>query len=136
MKILTIIPARGGSKRIPKKNIKNFCGKPLIAWTIESALKANKTSRVIVSTDDEEIATISINNGAEVPFLRSKKLAEDHTPGIEPVLDVISRINGYDWILLLQPTSPLRNENDIDSMIDFCMARKSLSTVSINKLQS
>ena len=136
MKILTVISARGGSKRIPKKNIKSFCGKQLIVWTIEAALKAKTTSRVIVTTDDKEIALIAKNNGAEVPFLRSKELAKDSTPGIDPVLDAISKINGYDWVLLLQPTSPLRNQRDIDNMIDFSLERNSLSTVSVNKLSS
>ena len=135
MKILTVISARGGSKRIPNKNIKNFCGKPLIAWTIEAALKSKNLDRIIVTTDNKKIASISENYGAEVPFLRPPYLAQDGTPGIDPVLHVISKISGYDWVLLLQPTSPLRDHNDINEMIDLSNTKKSPSFVSIsNKL--
>lgn len=76
---VAIIPARGGSKRIPGKNIKNFAGKPIIAWSISAAIKTNLFDRVIVSTDDEKIAHVSRKYGAEIPFIRPKKLADDHT---------------------------------------------------------
>ena len=76
---IAIIPARGGSKRIPRKNIKLFCGKPMIAWSIEAALNSECFEQVIVSTDDEEIASIARNYGADVPFVRPKNLADDQT---------------------------------------------------------
>ncbi|PCJ73209.1 MAG: pseudaminic acid cytidylyltransferase [Rhodobacteraceae bacterium] len=82
---IAIIPARGGSKRIPKKNIKMFCGKPMIAWSIEAALISGCFDRVIVSTDDQEIADVALHYGAEVPFLRPRDLSDDHT-GTTPVI--------------------------------------------------
>ncbi|EME5357382.1 pseudaminic acid cytidylyltransferase [Pseudomonas aeruginosa] len=82
---LAIIPARGGSKRIPRKNIKDFCGKPMIAWSIEAALKSGCFDKIVVSTDDIEIADIAREYGADVPFLRPKSLADDHT-GTLPVI--------------------------------------------------
>ena len=81
---LCIIPARGGSKFIPRKNIKEFCGKPIIVWSIEAAIKSECFDRIIVSTDDEEVATVSQKYGAEVPFLRPKELADDYV-GTIPV---------------------------------------------------
>lgn len=82
---IAIIPARGGSKRIPKKNIKPFCGKPMIAWSIEAALASRCFERVIVSTDDQEIADVALHYGAEAPFLRPRDLSDDHT-GTTPVI--------------------------------------------------
>ena len=82
---LCVIPARGGSKRIPKKNIKNFCGKPIILWSIEEAIKSKCFEKIIVSTDDEEIANLAKNYGAEVPFIRPKKLSGDRIETI-PVI--------------------------------------------------
>ncbi|BCB96329.1 acylneuraminate cytidylyltransferase [Dissulfurispira thermophila] len=117
--ILAIIPARGGSKGLPRKNIKPLLGKPLIAWTIEQALNSRYIDRLIVSTEDEEIAEISIKFGAEIPFLRPKELAKDDTPTIDVLIHLINNLNkSYDCILLLEPTSPLRKKNDIDVLID------------------
>ena len=82
---IAVIPARGGSKRIPRKNIKPFCGKPMIAWSIEAALKSECFEQVIVSTDDEEIASISQNYGADTPFVRPISMADSHT-GIGQVI--------------------------------------------------
>ena len=82
---LCVIPARGGSKRIPKKNIKNFCGKPIIAWSIEQAIKSKCFDKIIVSTDDKDIAKIAKSYGAEIPFVRPKKLSDDFT-GTTPVI--------------------------------------------------
>lgn len=82
---IAVIPARGGSKRIPKKNIKPFCGKPMIAWSIEAALASGCFDRVIVSTDDQKIADVALHYGAEVPFLRPRSLSDDHT-GTTPVI--------------------------------------------------
>jgi CMP-N-acetylneuraminic acid synthetase len=131
MKVLGLIPARAGSKRIPKKNIKFLCGKPLIAWTIETALKSTKLSNVIVSTDDEEIADIAKSYGANVPFMRPSHLSEDLTPGIAPALHALEHLPNYDVILLLQPTSPLRKNEDIDGIIKLFLEKKASSAVSV-----
>ena len=85
MKTIAVIPARGGSKRIPHKNIKNFCGKPIIAYSIEAAKKSHLFDKIIVSTDDEQIAQVARQYGAEIPFIRPKKLADDFT-GTHPVV--------------------------------------------------
>ena len=112
--IFGLISARGGSKGLPRKNIKLLSGKPLIAWTIEQALASKYLDRVLVSTDDKKIAEISKKYGAEVPFMRPKELAEDNAKGIEVVLHAIDWLNEndkqkqYDLIMLLQPTSTLR----------------------------
>lgn len=134
MKVLAIISARGGSKGIPGKNIKPLCGKPLLAWTIEAALQAQSIDRVVVSTEDEEIASVAKQFGAEVPFMRPLALAQDDTPGIEPVLHAIEQLPGYDWVLLLQPTSPLRSVEDIEAIIQFCREEGSPAAVSITEV--
>ncbi|CAA7603172.1 3-deoxy-manno-octulosonate cytidylyltransferase [Acididesulfobacillus acetoxydans] len=117
-RILGIIPARGGSKGIPRKNIRLLGGKPLLAWTIEAALEAGCLDRLILTTEDEEIAAVGRKYGCEVPFLRPAELAQDSTPGIEPVLHALRWLaerEGYrpDYVLLLQPTSPLRRAEQI-----------------------
>tara|TARA_R110001599_G_scaffold60939_3_gene169267 strand:+ start:35279 stop:35968 length:690 start_codon:yes stop_codon:yes gene_type:complete len=123
MKNLAIIPARKGSKGIPNKNIKKIAGKPLIAWTIESALQSKNVSRVIVSTDCEHIAEISKQYGAEVPFLRPAYLASD-TSATEPVVShTLKWLKEEDYyipdnIILLQCTSPFRNKKSIDNAIN------------------
>ena len=121
-KILAIIPARGGSKGIPRKNIRLLAGKPLIAYSIEAAVKSRYIDRVIVSTEDEEITEISKKYGAEV-IERPMELATDTAP-TEPVLEHVVKLlkehEDYrtDIIVLLQPTSPLRNSNHIDEALD------------------
>jgi CMP-N,N'-diacetyllegionaminic acid synthase len=131
MNILGLIPARGGSKGIPRKNLKNLCGKPLIAWTIEAALKSSMLSRVVVSTDDEEIAQVSRYYSADVPFLRPGELSGDSSSGISPVFHAIEQLPDFDSILLLQPTSPLRTTADIDGIINFAIAENVESVVSV-----
>ncbi len=131
MKILGLINARGGSKGIPRKNIRVIAGKPLIAWTIETALKSNKLADVIVSTDDIEIANVAKAYGAKVPFMRSPNLSKDETPGIAPVLDAIAKMPGFDAIMLLQPTSPLRSVNDILTCVQYAELWKANSVVSV-----
>jgi CMP-N,N'-diacetyllegionaminic acid synthase len=134
VKILAVIPARGGSKGIPRKNIKPLAGKPLIAWTIEAALQAQGIDRVIVSTEDEEIALVAKKLGAEVPFMRPLELAQDETPGIASVLHAIERLPDFDWVLLLQPTSPLRSVEDIEGVVQFCRDQAAQSAVSITEV--
>ena len=122
MKILAIIPARGGSKGVPRKNIKNLYGKPLIAWTIECAKNSKYLTKIIVSTDDEEIAKISEVCGAEVPFLRPLQFAKDNSPTIDSILHAIEFFEEkgefFDIIVLLQPTSPLKITLDVDKSIN------------------
>jgi CMP-N-acetylneuraminic acid synthetase len=119
--ILGLIPARGGSKRLPRKNIRSFLGKPLVAWTIEQAKKSKCLTRVVVTTEDREIAEISKKEGAEVPFLRPEELARDGSPTIDAVLHAVdwfeSRGEHFDIVALLEPTSPLRKSDDIDCAI-------------------
>ncbi len=131
MSILAIIPARGGSKAIPRKNIKALSGKPLIGWTIDAAKRSSCIDRLIVSTEDEEIASVARELGTDVPFLRPAELAADDTPGMAPVLHAISQLPDYEWILLLQPTSPLRTAEDIDGIWQFCQERGAQSSVSV-----
>jgi CMP-N-acetylneuraminic acid synthetase len=117
MAVFALIPARGGSKGIPRKNIRAIAGKPLIAWTIEAGLAAPGVDAVVVSTEDEEIAAVSREWGAQVPFMRPPELAADETPGIAPVLHAIDQLPAYDAVLLLQPTSPLRSVADIHGIL-------------------
>jgi len=116
-KILAIIPARSGSKGIPNKNIRNFCGKPLLAYPIEVAKKSGVFDRIIVDTDSEEIAKIGKRFGAQVPYLRPKQLATDNSVVIDAVLLLLERLkaDGYipDIVSLLQTTSPLREVEDV-----------------------
>lgn len=115
---LAIIPARGGSKGVPRKNIRLVAGKPLIAWTIEAAKACSLLNRVIVSTDDEEIARVARTSGAEVPFLRPAEFARDTTPDL-PVcrhaLQWLAEHDGFrpDVVVWLRPTAPLRTSQDI-----------------------
>lgn len=134
MSLIALITARGGSKEILRKNIKLLSGKPLIAWTIDAAKKAKCVNRIIVSTDDHEISEIAKKYGAEVPFLRPAELAEDASPSIDPVLHAIEQMPGFDWLMLLQPTSPLRNASDIDNIFNFCQDNKASSAVSVNEV--
>ncbi len=125
MKILCIIPARGGSKGIPKKNIIDVSGKPLIAYTIGPALDVMKqgyVDKVIVSTDSQEIADVSVKYGAEVPFLRPESISGDKAKSVEFMSHALKYYENlgvyYDAVLLLQPTSPLRNSDDLKKAID------------------
>jgi CMP-N,N'-diacetyllegionaminic acid synthase len=131
LKILAIIPARGGSKGIPHKNIKLLLNKPLIGWTIETALSCSFISETIVTTESQKIAEIAKTHGANVPFMRPNELSQDSTPGIEPVLHAIEQLPQYDWVLLLQPTSPLRTVEDICGIIDLVVTKNGCSAVSV-----
>jgi CMP-N-acetylneuraminic acid synthetase len=131
MKLLALIPARGGSKGVPRKNIRDLLGRPLLAWSIEAANQAARVDRIVVSTEDEEIADVARAWGADVPFLRPSELAQDDTPGMEPVLHALSELPQYDWVLLLQPTSPLRTADDIEGIIRFCLEHDAPAAVSV-----
>lgn len=129
--ILAVIPARGGSKGVPRKNIRDVGGKPLLSWTIEEAKKSVYIDRLIVSTDDEEIADVARQYECEVPFLRPSHLAMDDTPGIAPVLHALDVLPKYDYVVLLQPTSPLRQVIDIDGCIEKCLHEQANACVSV-----
>ena len=133
LKTLALVPARGGSKGIPRKNIRLIAGKPLIAWTIEAALRSGLLDAVVVTTDDPEIAEVARQAGAQVPFLRPAALAQDDTPGIAPVLHALDALPGYGAVLLLQPTSPLRSTADIDACLGLAQDRQAVSVVSVTE---
>ena len=127
MEVLGIIPARGGSKSIPRKNIKLLCGKPLIAWSIEEAKKSRLLTRIIVSTDDLGIADVARQYGCEVPFLRPAEFAQDLSTDVEfllHALDFLREKEGYnpEIVLRLPPTSPLRTATHIDEGIEKLIA--------------
>ncbi len=128
---LALIPARGGSKGLPQKNIRLLGGKPLIAWTIEAAIQSACFTHVVVSTDDPEIAAISKNFGAEVPFQRPPELAGDTAKSIDVILHVIEwfgqRGASFQELALLQPTSPLRNADDIKGALKVFQEKKAVS---------
>lgn len=140
LRILGLIPARGGSKGLPRKNLALLCGKPLITYTIEEAKKAQSLDRIIISTDDEEIAEVSKKLGVEVPFLRPNSLAKDSTSTIDVV------IHALNWLLqnesyspfavaLLQPTSPLRGSSDIDNAVRVFLEKEADSVVSVCEVE-
>jgi CMP-N,N'-diacetyllegionaminic acid synthase len=135
--ILALVPARGGSKGVPGKNIRPLAGKPLIDWSIEAAMASRYVTRTLVSTDDPEIADVARRCGADTPFLRPVELALDNTPQLavaEHALDWLqSHEHGYtpDYLLLLQPTSPLRSSADIDAAIEIARGRHADSVVSV-----
>lgn len=136
METLAIIPARGGSKGLPGKNILPLNGKPLIAHTIESAQQAQHVSRVIVSTDDNAIAKTAKAYGAEIPFLRPAEISDDLSPGIDVCLHALQHMRDQqnyspDIVILLQPTSPLRTAEDIDAAIDLMLQQNADSIVGL-----
>lgn len=134
---LAIIPARGGSKRLPGKNIVDFLGKPMIAWTIESALNSMYIDRVIVSTDSNDISSISKKYGANVPFIRPSNLSSDDSTSVDVVLHAINALKEqgdcYDFVILLQPTSPCRNSLHIDGAIQVAILNDANSVISVTK---
>ena len=131
---LGIIPARGGSKGIPYKNIRILAGKPLLAWTIEEAHQSIYLDRVILSSEDDQIIAVAKQYGCEVPFIRPPELSRDETPGIDPVIHAILTLKEkYDYIVLLQPTSPLRKAHHIDEAIQWIIHRNADSLVSVNE---
>ncbi|WP_339261586.1 acylneuraminate cytidylyltransferase family protein [Lysinibacillus sp. FSL K6-3209] len=134
-KVLAIIPARGGSKGVPRKNIKVLAGKPLIAWTIEEAKKSKYITRTILSSDNEEIIQIAKEYGCDVPFVRPTELAQDDTPGITAVLHALEQCEGYEYVVLLQPTSPFRTVEDIDNCIEYTINQQAKFCVSVTEAE-
>ena len=140
MKVLAIIPARKNSKELPKKNISLFCGKPLITWTIESALDSGIFDKVMVSTDCETTASISIENGAEVPFLRPTSISGSNSDIKDTIKDVLKKYSDrlkidFDAFCLLQPTSPLRNHLHIRKAFKMFENKSLKQLVSISRVR-
>jgi len=137
MNILGLVCARGGSKGIPGKNIKELCGKPLLAWSIETALQCRDVNDVVVSTDDKEIAAIAKKYGATVPFIRPRDLALDHTKQIDAIAHALRFLEGqgksYDAVVLFQPTCPLRLPEDVSAALKIFQDAKTDSLISVTE---
>lgn len=135
LKILALIPARGGSKRLPGKNIKDLCGRPLIAWTIEAALNSKYLSKVVVSTDCDDIARISKEYGTKVPFIRPEEISSDVATTQDVVLHCLDffklKDEVFTHVILLQPTSPLRRSEDIDGSIELLLKKAAKAIYSV-----
>lgn len=129
--VLAIIPARGGSKGIPRKNLVKIRGKSLIAWSIDQAKDSAYIDRLILSSEDREIIDEAVRYGCDVPFVRPAELAADDTPGIAPVLHAVQQLPNYDYVVLLQPTSPMRSVKDIDGCIQSCVNGGATACVSV-----
>jgi CMP-N,N'-diacetyllegionaminic acid synthase len=132
-KVLAVITARGGSKGLPGKNIRPLGGRPLIAWSIWAAKESQVVDRVIVSTDDPAIAEAARAAGGEVPFMRPEELARDDTPSEPVVLHALAELEeGYDYVVLLQPTSPFRRAEDIDNAVRLCQQMRAAACVAVS----
>lgn len=137
MKVLGVIPARGGSKGVPRKNLAPMGGKPLIEYTIKAALEvSSRVSPLVVSTEDEEIAEVARGLGAEVPFVRPDELAGDRAASVDVLRHAISQVEStrgsvFDWVLLLQPTAPFRTRGDIEFALDLASASGCDSVISV-----
>ena len=133
--ILGLIPARGGSKRVPRKNLVPVAGKPLLTWTIEAGRAASRLDRLILSTDDEEIATLGRDLGVDVPFMRPSQLAGDTASGHDVIVHAVQTLaergERFDYVVVLQPTSPLRNHQDIDDAIALLLNKGADAVVSV-----
>jgi len=129
---LIVIPARGGSKRLRRKNVRLFSGKPLIAWTINLALQIPGKNKVVVSTEDKEIADIAEKYGANVPFLRPIELADDHISAVEVLKHAVLTLKFDGIVILLQPTSPLRSIEDVITGINLIKDKKN-AVISVKK---
>lgn len=138
-KIIALIPARGGSRGIPDKNIEPFCGKPLIAWTIEEALKSKMVDKVIVSTDSQKIAAVARKYGAEVPFMQPKELARPSSKldyVLKFAIDWLKENENYnvDYVVLLLPTNPLRTAKHIDEAVKLALKKSTDCVVAASEL--
>ncbi|MCS4044615.1 N-acylneuraminate cytidylyltransferase [Salinibacter ruber] len=131
--VIGVILARGGSKGLPRKNIRDLAGKPLIAWTIEAGHASSLLDRLILSSDDEEIMAVAEEYGCEVPFQRPAELAQDETPSVDALLHALDQVESHDYIVMLQPTSPLRTSTDIDATITKCYEANAPACVTVTK---
>ncbi|MBU1384270.1 MAG: acylneuraminate cytidylyltransferase family protein [Alphaproteobacteria bacterium] len=134
--VLAIITARGGSQGLPRKNVLPFRGRPLIAWTIAAARASGRIDRLVLSSDDPEIIAVAEGLGCEAPFRRAPALSGDAAASIDVVLDALDRVPGYDVVVLLQPTSPLRTAADIDGALDHMAAAGAPGCVSVQEAQN
>jgi CMP-N,N'-diacetyllegionaminic acid synthase len=130
---VALIPARAGSKGIPRKNIKNLCGKPLISYTISAALRSNIFDQVVVSTESAEIAEVAAGLGASVPYLRPEVLSGDKTPAVDVILHALDCIDNISDLMYLQPTSPLRSSRHIREAFELRKASNCECIVSVTK---
>lgn len=133
-RVLAVVPARGGSKGVPGKNLRLVRGRPLIAWTIEQALRARSIDRVILSSDDESIMREAQAAGADVPFRRPADLATDAVSSIDVVLHALEQVPDFDIVVLLQPTSPLRNSGDIEAALNRLVGSGAKAIVSVTEV--
>ncbi len=135
--VLGLICARGGSKGVPGKNIKDLCGKPLIAWSIDTALECPEISDVVVSTDDPDIAAVAKEYNASVPFLRPAHLAQDQSKQIDAIAHALTFLQEqgktYDAVALLQPTSPLRLSEDVSGALALLQSTQSDSVITVTQ---
>lgn len=131
---MAVIPARGGSKGLPRKNLRVVGGRPMLAWSIAAARESKYLDRTILSSDDEEIIRAAKHFGCDVPFVRPADLSRDDTPGVEPILHALRRLPGYAYVVVLQPTSPLRTGEDIDRALDLCVQTAAPACVSVTKV--
>jgi CMP-N-acetylneuraminic acid synthetase len=143
MRVLALIPARGGSVTLPRKNVLPFCGRPLIAYSIEAARSAAEAGapidRIVLSTEDAEIAETGRQWGAEVPFMRPPELARSDTPSLPVVQHALAWLEGaeamrYDWVLLLQPTSPLRTGEAIIRAIEIAQEPETTAVIGVSSV--
>jgi N-acylneuraminate cytidylyltransferase len=133
-KILALITARGGSKGIPGKNIADLGGKPLLAWTVEAGLGSRYIDRLVLTSDDDAIIQVARQHGCDVPFVRPAHLAQDDTSSMDVIMHALEEIQeSFDYLVLLQPTSPFRNAAHIDAMIEYTFAHAAQMVVSVSK---
>lgn len=139
-RILAIVPARKGSKGLPLKNIRPLAGKPLLAWPIAAARASRHVDRVIISTDDQGFADIAVAHGADAPFLRPAELASDTAPSIGFILHAVETLaeagEAYDYVVLLEPTSPLTEGSDVDAALEQLVAADADAIVGVSRLEA
>lgn len=135
-KILALIPARGGSKRLPKKNVLPLAGKPLVLWTIDAAIESRYIDRVILSTDDEKILSVVNRKEIEIPELRPSYLSDDNATSLDVMLHILNKYRrDEDILVLLQPTSPLRNYKHIDEALELFVKQNAEAVISVTECE-
>ena len=135
-KVLAVIPARQGSKGLPGKNTRMLAGKPLLGWTIAAAQNSQLIDRLVLSSNDSLAMDYARSVNCEVPFSRTEELSSDTVAGVDVVIDAVNRCPGFDYVLLLQPTSPLRTTEDIDNALRFVIENSAVSGISIVQSRS
>ncbi|MFH1070336.1 MAG: acylneuraminate cytidylyltransferase family protein [Candidatus Glassbacteria bacterium] len=130
-RVLAVITARGGSKSLPRKNLRLMAGKSLLAWTVEAAQGSRLINRLVLSSEDPEIIRAAGELGCEAPFVRPRELAGDDVSAVDVVIHAIRELPGYDYVLLLQPTTPFRSASDIDNCIELCRREDAPAVISL-----